>query len=113
MAKSKKIFTIIFLIFFVGILIYVGIDLINPIKEAIKNKDLLPVEERFVEYGIYKYLFIAICQAACLVAAIVPTEFIQIIAGFSCGLLNGFLICMVGIFLGNLIIFILCRKVRW
>lgn len=112
MSKTKKIFTIVFLIFFIGILIYVGIDLINPIKEAIKSKDLYPVEQRFVEYGIYKYLFIIICQAACLVAAIVPTEFIQIIAGFSCGLLKGFLTCMIGIFLGNIIIFILCRFVK-
>lgn len=113
MGKKLKItFIFLFLLFFIGVLTYVAIDLIEPIKIASQNKSFLPIEERFVEYGIFKYLFIAICQAAMLIAAVVPTEVIQIIAGFSCGAIRGFLICLLGIFLGNVIIFLMVRKFK-
>lgn len=105
----KKILIILSIIAFFALTIFLCIDLIEPIKEAIDTNSLLPLEEKFESYGLWKYFIIGLSQAILLVTAIIPTEIIQIIAGFCCGAKLGFLCCMAGIFLGNLIIFIIFR----
>ena len=70
-------------------------------------ESLEPVEIKFNNYGIWKYLFLTISQAVFLITAILPNQIIQIIAGFTCGALNGFLCSILGIFLGNVIIYLL------
>lgn len=107
--KIKKILTIFFTIAIVLLLIYLGIDLYDSIKEAIDIRSLLPVEEKFESYGLGKYFIIAIVQAVLLMIAVVPTQLIQVIAGFCCGAKLGFLCCIAGIFIGNLIIFVIFR----
>lgn len=107
--KIKNILTILFTIVIILLLIYLGIDLYDSIKEAIDIRSLLPVEEKFDSYGLGKYFIIAIVQAILLIIAVVPTQLIQVIAGFCCGAKFGFLCCIVGIFIGNLIIFVIFR----
>lgn len=107
--KIKNILTVLFTIVIILLLIYLGIDLYDSIKEAIDIRSLLPVEEKFDSYGLGKYFIIAIVQAILLIIAVVPTQLIQVIAGFCCGAKFGFLCCIVGIFIGNLIIFVIFR----
>lgn len=109
LVKLKKTFIIIFIIAIIFLLIYLGIDLIKPINEAIDTHSLLPIEEKFESYGIYKYIIITIIQAIILITAIIPAQIIQVIAGFCCGAKLGFACSMAGIFIGNLIIFLIFR----
>ncbi len=90
------------IIAFFALTIFLCIDLIEPIKEAIDTNSLLPLEEKFESYGLWKYFIIGLSQAILLVTAIIPTEIIQIIAGFCCGAKLGFLCCMAGIFFRKL-----------
>lgn len=107
---KKKILIGLFVIIFLGILVYIGIDMIIPIKQAIDEHSLLPVEEKFMSYGIWKYFFMVITQTILLITTVFPNQIIQIISGFVCGAIPGFICCMIGIFLGNLLIYFIFKK---
>lgn len=106
----KKSIIILFILMISALLIYLGIDLYKPIKEAFDTNSLLPIEEKFISYGIKKYLFIAVFQAFLLITTVVPNQIIQIIAGFTCGAIPGMICCMAGILIGNIIIYIIFRR---
>lgn len=107
--NTKKIVIMISILAFLALTIFLVIDLIEPIKESIDSHSLLPIEEKFDSYGFWKYFIIGLSQAILLITAIIPTQIIQVIAGFCCGAKLGFLCSIAGIFLGNLIIFVLFR----
>jgi len=86
------------------------LDLLIPIKESIVVRNLEPVLEKFKDYGFWAPFFISLSQALLVLLTVFPGSPIQIIAGFTLGPVVGFLSVIIGVFTGNLIIYILVRK---
>lgn len=112
--KKKKIVKIIWLtVLTLGIftgLTFLTLDLIEPIKMALELKSWEVLSDKFNDYGIYALLVIGFFQAMLLLITVIPAAPLQIIAGVVLDPISAFLTILAGVFLGNLIIYVLVRK---
>lgn len=114
--KKKKVLKIIcisilMLVVITGITFLV-LDLIKPVKEAIKLHDWSIIENKFSEYGIYAYLVIGFIQAMLILITIIPAAPFQVIAGSLFDIAPAFITILSGVCLGNLLMFISVRVIR-
>ncbi len=112
--KKRKILNFVFgVIFFIAIsvgLVFLVIDLINPVKDSFAVKSWQPLADRFKEYGVYAFLAIFFLQALFIVIPVIPATPLQIIAAVVLDPLPAFLILIAGIFVGNSLLFFIVRK---
>ncbi len=106
----KLIFTIIFIAIFGSLIAFLAIDLIDPIRQAFRENSVDPLFQKFASYGWWAPLFICLFQALQLLLVILPSQLTHIVAGFMLGPWWGFLACIAGIFIGNIMIYLLVRK---
>jgi len=106
--KHKKAVSIIALIIFVlfctAITIFIGKPLIQFASEPQKFRDWI---DSFSFLGRLVFIGIIILQ---VVVALIPGEPFEIAAGYAFGSIEGTILCLIGIILGSLIIFLLVKK---
>lgn len=107
----KKILSYVFLLsLLIGFLLLIY-EFRNAIILAIKNDTWDPITDKFQEYGFWSFFFVTLTQTLTIILTVIPVTPIQIIAAISLGQVMGFVACIVGIYLGNLAIYVLFRKI--
>lgn len=110
--KNLKIFTAIaFALLLVGLLVFLFSGDNYVILKEMANKDITreELQESLSGLGYKGYVTFGILSALQVVLTFLPAEPAQVMAGISFGFLNGALICLAGVFVGNTVIFILYR----
>ncbi len=100
--RTKKFLSILFLLTLLIGFILLLYEFRNVIIEAIDIGSWDPITSKFSEYGFWGIFFISLTQGITILMTVFPGSPIQIIAGF--------LACIIGIFVGNLAIYLLTRK---
>lgn len=112
--KAKLIASIVFLVFVIAIFAILLYDMRSAIIESFKTWSYGPIEEKMFEYRenntFLGYFIIALCQSL-LIVFMIPAEGIQVIGAICFGKWIAFFACMIGVFLGNFIIYLLVRKI--
>lgn len=109
--RIKKLFTYFFLLILLSGLVLLVLEFRDVIKEAINTGSWEPITDKFESYGFWGIFFVSLTQTMAILLTFIPGTPIQIIAAISLGQVWGFVACLIGIFLGNLTIFILSRKI--
>lgn len=108
--QTKKLYTkimsIVLVVAFISLFIYLVVDLLSPLKELLFNGNDAPLKDTLEGYGILKYIFMVMLSAFQIFSTIMPGEPIQILSAITCGAAYGFLVCLVGIIIGNIIMYI-------
>ncbi|HQC74979.1 MAG TPA: VTT domain-containing protein, partial [Bacilli bacterium] len=106
----KLILALVFLLFFGALTVFLAIDLIEPISLSIQSNDLEPLFTKFASYGYWAPFFITIFQTLQLLIVFLPSQLTHMIAGFMLGPIWGFIACISGMIIGNILIYLLVRK---
>ncbi|HHX00417.1 MAG TPA: hypothetical protein GX740_03845 [Acholeplasmataceae bacterium] len=112
--KSKKIIkisviTIISLSVITGF-VFLILDLIDPIKQALANKSWEIVIKKFDSYGIAALFVIGFIQAGLILVTFIPAAPLQVIAGVVLNPIFAFITIMAGIFVGNLLMWVIVKR---
>ena len=100
----KAIAFFLFLLFIFFVTAYLGKPLLTMVEDPVAFRVL--VEEK----GLYaRFLFVCLVFVQ-VVVALIPGEPLEICAGIAFGGMEGTLLCLLGIFLGSAVIFLLVRK---
>ena len=108
--KIKIIASIIFVLIMTVVFTLLIIDIGDSFMKTIKTGDFIYLERYFEKFEFWGPLFIILTQSLQIVLAVIPSEPIQILSGVCYGPVVGFLSCLLGLILGNFIIYILVRK---
>jgi len=110
--KSRFIVLIVFLTAIALACFFLLLDLLEPIKEGIAARSWKPLTDKFASYGFWSFFFIGLANTIQVLMTVLPGEPIQIISGVTLGPTFGLISCLTGVFLGNLIIYILVRILK-
>lgn len=116
MKKKKlilRIITTITILSFILIFAYIIYDLFNPLKELLINGNDKDFSETIESYGIWKYVFMILFSTFQIFMTIMPGEPIQVLSGIICGPFLGVLVCLAGVAIGNLFMFLLVRTIHF
>lgn len=115
MSKATKIKLLLVIAFFV-VLILLGWFLLTEenvdiIVCVFKNDDLTneQIQDKLSQLGIRGNITIAVLSMLQVVLTFLPSEPTQVLAGLTYGFWHGLACCMVGVFLGNSVIFVLYK----
>lgn len=106
----EKVFSAIFVLFIIVVIGYFVYDLFNPLKELLLNNNIEDFNNRIKEYDQYgplKYIILGLLNAFQVFLTIMPGEPTQLLTGLICGKYWGVVICLLGIALGNTLIYLL------
>ena len=109
--KLKIISAIVFIVALVGALIlaFAGENFVI-VQELFKpNVTKDEIRDALSELGFRGYLAFGILSMLQVVLTVIPAEPIQVMAGLSFGLLRGAMICTIGLFAGNTLVYILYK----
>ena len=105
--KHKKILSIISLIFFllfmVAVFLLVGIPMIRFVEDPAQYRTWIDGKGLLAQLSFIGMVFFQV------IIAIIPGEPLEICAGYAFGMLEGTLLCIIGIALGSAAIFLLVR----
>lgn len=112
--KSKKLkiwSAIAFVAIFIGLMFFVFSGgnfqiIVNVFTKDMSNEELRDALDNF---GIRGYVTIGILSMFQVVLTFLPAEPVQVIAGVTFGLLRGGLTCLIGVIVGNSVIYILYK----
>lgn len=90
-------------------LYFLFMDLKDSIKLALDIGNWEPVSNKFSSYGFWAPFFIGLLQAILILLTFIPAAPLQIIAGVALKPISGFLAIIAGVFVGNLIMFLLVK----
>ena len=62
------------------------------------------------QFGIFGWVILLFIQIFQIIIAIIPGEPIELLAGVVCGATGGLVLCLLGIFIGTLIVYMLVKK---
>ncbi|HPQ45798.1 MAG TPA: VTT domain-containing protein [Clostridia bacterium] len=110
---KQRIFSIIVIVLMVVLIVIMCIDLIPLIKNIFAHtNDENSVVSIIDSYGS-KGVFILISLGALqIISAVISAVPIQILAGLAYDVFYGFLICLTGFLLGNVMVFVLVRQIK-
>ena len=115
MKKATKI-KLLLVFAFLGILVLLGWfffteENVDIIISVLKNDNLTndQIQERLGELGIRGNITISILSMLQVVLTFLPSEPTQVLAGLTYGFWHGLACCMVGVFVGNTLIFALYK----
>ena len=97
------VFALLMLLLFSG----KNADLIRSIFTDDLSQD--EIQDKLREFGIRGYITITLLSMLQIILTFLPAEPVQIIAGVTFGFVRGLAACMVGVILGNTVIYILYR----
>lgn len=105
--KHKKILSIISLIFFllfmVVVFLFVGMPMIRFVEDPAQYRTWIDGKGLLAQLSFIGMVFFQV------IIAIIPGEPLEICAGYAFGMLEGTLLCIIGIALGSAAIFLLVR----
>ena len=104
-----KIFSILLILFFIGVFSYLIYELFNPLKELLSTGNDAPLKEILQSYGIWKYIFMILLSTFQVFLTVMPGEPVQILSAITCGPLYGILNCVIGAAIGNTILYLLIK----
>ncbi|MGI6729067.1 MAG: TVP38/TMEM64 family protein [Bacilli bacterium] len=112
---SKKTSIVLFAIAFTTLLIILGVTIyeLRPVFNSLINdpKHLDQAIDQYMEnIGIYRAIILVILQIVTVILAVLPAEPVQMVAGISYGMLYGPIICLIGVFIANTIIYLMFKK---
>lgn len=113
MAKKKfigKLFSFLFIGFFIITFIYLIYDLAGPLQELLFNQNRDPFEEALSNYGIWKYIIMILLNTIQVFLTVMPGEPVQLLSGITCGILYGICVCLIGIAIGNTLLYVLINN---
>ncbi len=102
-----KCFSALLIVSFIAIFFYFIYILYNPIKEMLLTGNDLPFEQELEKLGIWKYIVIILMNTFQVFLTIIPGEPTQFLAGIALGKYFGFVCCIIGIAIGNTILYTL------
>lgn len=104
---SKHKFKLLFLpvIIVIAILAYQYYSKISLVFKDIDN-----IKNVILGYGSYSFIIYIMLQVVQIVIFFIPGDIIQISAGFIFGPIKGFLLSLLGIFIGSSIVFFIARR---
>ena len=102
-----KIFSIIFILSIIFVIFYFVYDLFNPLKKLLLEGNEIEFENKLSEYGIWKYIVMILLNTFQVFLTIMPGEPIQLLSGIICDKYLGFLVCIIGVFIGNTVLYLL------
>lgn len=102
--KIVKIFSIIILLIFIILSIYLSIPLIKHLKEPLKFKDWIN------SFGIYSTLVYILIVIISIIITIIPGEPLELVSGYAFGLFKGTIFCILAESIGSIIVVLLVRK---
>ncbi len=107
--KTKIISAIVFSIVLVGLMVFMFSGDNFLILKDIFNKDLTQEElrEHLSGFGYKGVITLGLLSMLQVVFTFLPAEPVQVMAGISYGFLNGSLICLGGVIIGNSVIYLL------
>lgn len=113
--KSKKIIGICLIVFILIVTALACVLIAKPLFECAGDSEkLLQFGESFREkveaHGVLSRLVFVFLVVVQVVIAIIPGEPFEFAAGYAFGWFEGALLCMAGILIGSIIIFVLVRK---
>lgn len=107
--KWKIWATISFVVIFLGLIVFLfsgeNFKLLKEIFNTNASKE--EIQDAIEKLGVRSYIVIAILAMVQVVFTFIPAEPLHVISGMSFGLWKGMLVCLIGIMLGNTIIFLL------
>jgi len=112
--QSKAINLVVSILLVVLILVAITImviDLMPLLKDVVAHITNEQVVTRDIyDYGWKGIFILAMLQAVQVITTIFPAQPVQILAGLTYGLVKGMAICIVGLVVGNALVFILIRR---
>lgn len=106
--KTKIVMALVFLAIFAGLMLFLfsGNNL-HIVKEVFRDGATQDeIREALASFGWRGYITIGILSMLQVVFAFLPAEPVQVISGLSFGMWIGGLICLIGVILGNTILYI-------
>ena len=112
MAKKKGLkfsFIICIFLIIVGLFVFMFSGENFKILKALLTEDLDPDEhiELIRSFGIRGSLALSLLSMLQVVLTVLPAEPVQVLAGIGYGLWHGALVCLIGVFAGQSLIFVL------
>ena len=102
---------VIFALISVGLMFFLfsggNLEIIKSVLREDMSKD--EIRDTLDNFGIRGYVTIGILSMLQVILTFLPAEPVQVIAGIAFGFLKGGLICLMGVFIGNTIIYILYK----
>ena len=102
---------VIFALISVGLMFFFfsggNLEIIKSVFREDMSKD--EIRDTLDNFGIRGYVTIGILSMLQVILTFLPAEPVQVIAGIAFGFLKGGLICLLGVFIGNTIIYILYK----
>ena len=92
-----------------GLLIW---DLRPAIASAVSSRSWEPLTDKFASYGFWTFFFIGLANTILVVLAVLPGHKLDINSGINLVPLLGTGACLAGRLLGNLLIYIMVRKLK-
>ena len=112
--KTKLISLFAFLVLFFALIAFLfsgnNFQVLKEIFNTKASKD--DVREAIGKLGSRAYIVVALLSMIQVVFTFVPAEPLHVISGISFGLVKGSIICLIGILIGNTIIYILIYMVH-
>ena len=110
MMTSKKVKKVIFLSVFIVLLtvltIFTCVKLIPFLFSLNVESNRVKFENYVKNLGIFGILIVLLIQILQVFIAIIPGEFVELLAGFLYGTWGGLLLCLIGNFIGSLLIYL-------
>lgn len=106
--KRKLIINIVGLLVFLLICVVVTILIFPYIKNFLK--DPIAFKEYIKENGFVGGCLFILVQILQIIVSVIPGEVVEIAGGISFGWFFGLLLCELGVAIGTIIIFIVCKK---
>lgn len=114
LSKKEKVFMFfrfVILILVILLMTYITIQCIPLISKLANEETRIEFKNDIANMGFKGVLTVLGLQILQIVVAVIPGQPMEIVSGMLYGTWGGMLLCLVGIFLGTLIVFLIVRKV--
>lgn len=104
-----KLVNIIVLLLILSVIVTVFVKLFPFISSLTQEENLIEFKNYISNLGIKGILLVLLIQALQVFIAFIPGEVVEIIAGLLYGTWGGLVICLIGNFIGSLLIYLLVK----
>jgi uncharacterized membrane protein YdjX (TVP38/TMEM64 family) len=110
--KIKIWVALITVVIFIGLMFFLfsgdNSQILKKVFKSGATKD--EIREALSGFGWRGYITLGVLSMLQVVLTFLPAEPVQVISGLSFGILNGGLICLAGVFVGNTLIYVLYKN---
>lgn len=106
---NRKRLLLLFSIILIGVLVivfYVNFGSVKATDLGKTGHHLDRVNDRLEDFGLFRHIVLFLIQFIQVVIAIIPGEFVELLAGFALGTFWGTLLCIIGSAAGTVVIYL-------